>query len=136
MPDVAVLHARRKKKRKELKMAVDVGGVGGHSDTQRAYPSVEYIAADMESRLKDNSHKVGWKKGQADSFYLMDKLSEKVGELNESRLDCERALRRLHINGDSKRELLSELRRKVADVANYGMMIADHLDAYDDRSRN
>lgn len=73
-------------------------------------PEVQWFAVQMESALKANDHKGGWK--ECTDFYLLTRMKEEKLEVSYS----------LFIENRSESEVIKE----CADVANFAMMIADN----------
>ena len=78
--------------------------------------AVKVFADRMESVLKQNDHKHGWKFCSYD--YLLFKLWEEVYEV----------IRCFNVGGNSARSK-EDIKNECADVANIVMMIADNLEA-------
>jgi NTP pyrophosphatase (non-canonical NTP hydrolase) len=79
---------------------------------ERWRPEVVVFADAMESKLKENDWKGGWK--NCDAARLLERVREEVDELAEA-VAWER-------RGDNERAVIG---REAADVANMAMMVAD-----------
>ena len=92
---------------KELRALIDGPGVVPVASYCR--PEVVAFAHAMESKLRDNDHKSGWKGCGID--WLLARLTQEVGELAEQ----------LATDGPDDEDTIGE----AADVANFAMMVAD-----------
>lgn len=88
-------------------------------------PEVAWFADAMERKLRENEHKVDWKKEK--SGYLLVRLEEETKELERALISgyehavCETTDASMSWRESDARAVLSE----AADVANFAMMLAD-----------
>lgn len=81
-------------------------------------PEVVDFAVTMEAKLRANDHKGGW--GSCDADTLVQKLEFELAELKL-------ALQKQASTPYMLEELIEEVRRECADVANFAMMISDNF---------
>ena len=81
----------------------------GSAGSDRQHECVQWFAAHMEKKLRENDHKPGWFRDS--HFALLRRLREEVEELAEATMAQ-----------DSSDQIVKE----AADVANFAMMIADN----------
>ena len=93
------------------------------------YKTVEWFAKKMDAQLWANRSKGGWRGDRCDLTWLLDKLKEELGEVQECFMkscpECssEHMSEKPDYEEYSKEQIIEE----CADLANFAMMIADKI---------